>query len=156
MTIKELRIQKKLSQSGCAQYLQIPHRTYCRYESDESKIPPIKYHYIVQRLNEYGFIDEEHGLLTITEIKEICGNVFKNYPVEYCYLFGSYAKGKQNEKSDVDLLVSMPVNGMLFFELLETLREKLKKNIDLLDVSQLENNNLLVHEILKDGVKIYG
>lgn len=32
--------------------------------------------------------------------------------LEYCYLFGSYAKGNQTEKNDVDLLVSMQVDGI--------------------------------------------
>ena len=76
--------------------------------------------------------------------------------MEYCYLFGSYAKGKATEKSDVDLLVAMPVDGMIFFELIEVLREQLKKKIDLLDIAQLENNPALVQEILRDGIKIYG
>ena len=76
--------------------------------------------------------------------------------MDYCYLFGSYAKGKATETSDVDLLVAMPVDGMKFFELIELLREQLKKKIDLLDIAQLDNNSALVQEILKDGIKIYG
>lgn len=131
-------------------------RTYKRYESDESKIQPLKYRYLLQRLSEYGTIDEEHGILTIDKIKNICSEVFKNYMVEYCYIFGSYAKGRAKEKSDIDLLVSMPVDGMKYFELIEILREKLKKKIDLLDIAQLNNNPTLIQEILKDGIKIYG
>ena len=76
--------------------------------------------------------------------------------MKYAYLFGSYAKGKATEKSDVDLLVSMPVNGLAFYELVERLRGSLKKKIDLLDETQLENNTALVKEILQDGIKIYG
>ena len=94
--------------------------------------------------------------MTIDQIRKICGEIFKDYSVEYCYLFGSYAKGKATEKSDVDLLVAMPVDGMKFFELIEVLREQLKKKIDLLDIAQLENNPTLVQEILRDGIKIYG
>lgn len=156
MTLKEMRESKGLSQSKCAEFLKIPLRTYKRYESDESKVDKIKYGYIVDRLREYGIIDEEHGKLTIRQIKDICGNVFRPYPVEYCYLFGSYSRGTETEKSDVDLLVSMPVDGLKYFEIIELLREKLKKRVDLLDVAQLNNNPALVREILKDGVKIYG
>lgn len=87
---------------------------------------------------------------------KISGEIFKDYSVEYCYLFGSYAKGKATEKSDVDLLVAMPVDGMKFYELIEMLREQLKKKIDLLNIEQLDNNPMLVQEILKDGIKIYG
>ena len=80
----------------------------------------------------------------------------KHYPVEFCYLFGSYAKGKATEKSDVDLLVHTSLFGIDFFGLVESLREKLKKRVDVLDQKQLENNLALTSEILKDGIKIYG
>ena len=50
----------------------------------------------------------------------------------------------------------MPLDGMRFFELAETLRQKLHKKVDLVDVSQLEGNLTLTKEILKDGVRIYG
>lgn len=145
-----------MTQIQCADYLQIPVRTYKRYESNESKINSFKYKYIIDRLNEYGLIDEEHGKLTIDDIKKICTDVFKNYSVDYCYLFGSYAKGKETEQSDVDLLVSVPLDGLKFYELVEVLRENLRKKVDLLDVSQLNKNPALLQEVLKDGVKIYG
>lgn len=156
MTLKQLRKEKGITQSECAKLLQVSLRTYKRYESDESKISPLKYQFLLQRLNEYGLVDEEHGILTIERIREICSEVFKDYSVAYCYLFGSYAKGKATDKSDIDLLVAVPIDGMKFFELIERLREKLKKKIDLLDISQLDNNPMLVQEILKDGIKIYG
>ena len=155
-TLKEMRTEKGLTQVKCAEYLQIPVRTYKRYEANESNINHIKYNYIVNRLNEYGRIDEEHGKLTIEQIRTVCGEVFEDYPVEYSYLFGSYAKGKETEKSDVDLVVAGTVNGLQFYGLLETLREKLKKKVDLLDGAQLHNDPALLQEILKDGIKIYG
>ncbi len=156
MTIRQLRKNAGKTQQQCAELLQIPLRTYKRYESDESKVDPIKYRYIIDRLNEIGKIDEEHGKLTVEQIRKICGELFKLYSVEYCYLFGSYAKGTETEKSDVDLLISMPVDGLKFYELLELLRENLKKKVDMLDAAQLNNNPALVREILRDGIKIYG
>ncbi len=156
MTIRQTRQEKGLTQKKCAEYLGIPLRTYKRYEANEASVNPIKYQLIVEKLAEFGSIDEEHGLLTVEQIRIICSDVFGKYPVEYCYLFGSYSKGKETEGSDVDLLISMPVNGLVFYELVEVLREKLKKKVDLLDVTQLANNPVLVQEILKYGVKIYG
>ena len=76
--------------------------------------------------------------------------------MEYAYLFGSYSKGKATDKSDVDILVSVKADGLKYYELIETLRESLKKKVDLLDIEQLNNNPTLVREILKDGIKIYG
>ena len=156
MGLKQMRKEKGLTQEKCAAYLQIPLRSYKRYEADEQKVDPIKYRYMIDRLNQYGFIDETHGTLTLEQIKSICEEVCPGYSVEYCYLFGSYAKGKATETSDVDLLVSMPVDGLRYYELLELLREKIKKKVDLLDTAQLAHNPALVQEILKDGIKIYG
>ena len=156
MTLKELRIEKGLTQAACAKAVGIPMRTYVRYESDEGRKDTIKYRYIFETLQKYGVIDEDHGLLTVEKIKEICTPLFERYNVRYAYLFGSYAKGKATEKSDVDLLISMPLNGLRFYEFVEVLRESLKKKVDLLDDTQLENNTVLVKEILQDGIKIYG
>ena len=156
MTLKEIRKSKKLTQSECAEYLKIPLRTYQNYENDEKKKESMKYLYMLQKLEQYGFIDESHGLLSLDEIKKICEDVFADYQVKYCYLFGSYAKGKATEKSDVDLLVSTDESGMRFFELVEALREKLRKKVDVLNSKQLNENDKLIDEILKDGVKIYG
>ena len=156
MTLKELRISKGLTQAACAKVVGVPVRTYVRYEADEGRRDTIKYRYIFDALQKYGVIDEEHGLLTAEKIRQICTPLFEKYGVKYAYLFGSYAKGKATERSDVDLLISMPLNGLRFYELVEMLRESLKKKVDLLDESQLENNTALVREILQDGIKIYG
>ena len=45
---------------------------------------------------------------------------------------------------------------MKFYELVEDLREALKKEVDLLNLEQLKDNLELVNEILKDGIKVYG
>lgn len=156
MMLRELRKQHKLTQVECAKYLGVPVRTYQNYETDEAKRTSMKYMYMVQKLEQYGFVDETHGILSIQRIKEVCAEIFSDIDVEYCYLFGSYAKGKATESSDVDLLVATSISGMKFYDLVETLRESLAKKVDVLNREQLTNNPELVNEILKDGVKIYG
>ena len=156
MTLKELRKEKGLTQAACAKVVGVPVRTYVRYETDEGRAGTLKYRYMLETLQKYGVIDEEHGLLTVDKIKSVCAPLFEQYGVKYAYLFGSYAKGKATERSDVDLLISMPLNGLRFYELVEVLRESLKKKVDLLDETQLENNSVLVKEILRYGIKIYG
>ena len=64
MTLKELRIEKGLSQAACAEVVGVPLRTYVRYESDEGRRDTIKYRYIFEMLQKYGIVDEDHGLLT--------------------------------------------------------------------------------------------
>lgn len=156
MQLKELRKSKNLTQAECATYLNIPLRTYKTYENDETKRNTVKYAYMLEKLNEFGVIDEERGILTIDRIKDECRKILPGYEVKYCFLFGSYAKGKANEKSDVDLLVSTTVTGLRFYGLAEELREVLHKKVDVLNQDQLVGNKQLIDEILKDGIKIYG
>ena len=154
-TLKELRISKKLTQKEASSLLGVSLRSYKDYENDISKATTPKYRFMIQELEKHITLDEEHGLLTIKEIENACRKVFDEYEVKYCILFGSYAKGKANEKSDVDLLISTGTTGLRFYGLAERLRNELKKQVDLLDSRQLLNNLALIDEILEDGVKIY-
>lgn len=96
------------------------------------------------------------GILDVDNIAEKCSEVLEGYEVNFCYLFGSYAKGKATPASDVDLLISANVKGLKFYGLVEEIRIALHKNVDVLDLNQLKNNIGLTEEILKDGLKIYG
>jgi len=156
MTLKELRVSKKLTQKDASDLVKMPLRTYQDYENDMTKENSIKYNYLLTKITEYGFIDEEHGILSMNTIVKTCDEIFRNYNVEYCYLFGSYAKNKANEKSDIDLLISSTISGLDFYGLVENLRQSLKKRIDLITINQVEENVDLLNNILKDGIKIYG
>ena len=154
--LKELRASKKLTQEEASALLGVSLRSYKSYENDESKRTTIKYRYMLETLSQYTPIDEEHGILTLDDIRNACNTVFSEYSVKYCVLFGSYAKGKATGASDVDLLISSDVTGLRFFGIAERLREKLHKKVDLLDLRQLKNNEELLDEILKDGIRVYG
>ena len=154
--LKEIRIEKGFTQSQAAKLVGVSLRSYKSYENNESQIGTIKYNYMLEQLTKINLIDEEHGILTQESIIKKCSVVFQKYNVEYCYLFGSYAKGKAKPDSDVDLLISSDVKGLQFFALVEDLRNTLHKRVDALDIRQLNNNPNLINEILKDGIKIYG
>ena len=156
MTLRELRKNKGITQQTAANFVGMPLRTYSNYENDPRKQTSIKYKYIVEKLHTYGNIDEENGLLILEDIKSTCVRILSKYPVEYCYLFGSYAKGTATPSSDVDLLVNTTVSGLKFYGLVEELRNALKKKVDVLDQRQIVNNFELTNEILKDGIKMYG
>lgn len=155
-TLKELRISKNLTQKEVATLASISLRSYKSYENDKSKIDTIKYKYLIELLLKYNFIDEEHGLLTISQILEKTKSIFDEYNVSFVYLFGSYAKGNAKENSDVDLLISSEIKGLKFYGFVEKVKNVLRKKVDILDVGQLSNNEELIHDILKDGIKIYG
>ncbi len=156
LSLKELRTKGKLTQTEAAQILHVSLRSYKSYENDASKRDTLKYSYLIEKLSLAIEINETKGILSLDDIRNTCNDIFKKYGLSYCYLFGSYAKGAPREDSDVDLLVSDEVTGLKFYELVENLREELKKNVDVLNMSQLINNRELLNEILQDGIKIYG
>ena len=154
--LKKLRLQKKLTQQETAKRIGISLRSYIMYENDQERENTPKYRFLIQELAKLNLVDESHGILAIDDIKNICAEVFTAYPVDFCYLFGSYAKGKAKEESDVDLLVAADITGLRFYGMAELLREGLHKKVDLLDIKQLVNNEELIREVLKGGIKIYG
>ena len=154
--LKELRIEKKMTQQEVADLVGISLRSYKSYENDEEKQDTIKYKYIVEQLSKINYIDEETGILELEDIVRKCNEVFDKYEVSFCYLFGSYAKGKATQTSDVDLLISTNVKGLKFYGLVEEIRTALHKKVDVLDMNQLKENIELTEEIFKDGIKIYG
>lgn len=154
--LKELRIEKKMTQQEVADLVGISLRSYKSYENDEEKRDTIKYKYIVEQLSKINYIDEETGILELEDIVRKCNEVFERYEVSFCYLFGSYAKGKATQTSDVDLLISANVKGLKFYGLVEEMRTALHKKVDVLDMNQLKENIELTEEIFKDGIKIYG
>ena len=154
--IKEIRIEKKLTQKQVADIVGISLRSYKSYENDKEKEGTLKYNYILDKLRSINPVDEEHGILEMDFIISKCKQILDEYPVHYCILFGSYSKGKAGESSDVDLLISSDVKGLKFYGMVEKLRNALHKKVDVLNVEQLKDNLELTNEILKDGIRIYG
>ena len=158
MSLKETRERYGITQSDAALAVQMPLRTYRRYESDETYGDFHKRQAILSLLNERYEINEAKGLLTIEQIKSIVNELFvESYPnqIDFCFLFGSYAKGVAKESSDIDLYISSSLTGLDFVGLIEILRQRLHKRIDVIRPSELVNNVDLMNEIIREGVKLY-
>ena len=154
--LKKVRLEKKITQKAAAERIGVSLRSYITYENDTSKENTAKYRFLLHEVSEMDSVDEEHGILTLEDIELAVVNVLSDYPVEFCYLFGSYAKGKATETSDIDLLIDSSISGLQFYGLAERLRETLHKRVDLLDIKQVVANEELLKEILKEGIRIYG
>lgn len=152
MELKDLRLRCGITQPVAAKLVGIPFRTYCRYEADEAYKDSFKYAQIVKILENYL----RDKVLSLDEIRAAVSSSCSNYPVNACYLFGSYAKGKATKDSDVDLMLVSTVEGIEYYELLGLLEEKLGKKVDLIRLETAIQNVKLMNEILKDGVKVYG
>ena len=65
---------------------------------------------------------------------------FSKQPVLRAYLFGSYSRGKENNESDIDLLVeldySQPI-GLEFIQMKLDLQKLLSKKVDLVSARGL-------------------
>lgn len=84
------------------------------------------------------------------------GPVLRKYGVKKALLFGSFAKGEETEKSDVDLCVDSGLRGLKFVGLIEEIRQALSgKMVDVLDVSHFEEGSVIAKEIARTGVVIY-
>lgn len=146
-----------ISQTEAAKLLNISRRSYQTYEQiKDDKYGNYKYHYFVSTLKKETLLDEDHGVLSIDQIKKITKPIFDKDKSRVVYLFGSYARGEAKPTSDVDLLIDTDTDGLDFYELVEILRESLGKRIDLLDIRQVQSNKELLVNVLKDGIKIYG
>ena len=85
----------------------------------------------------------------LEKIKEKIQPVAKKYNLVYVWVFGSYAKKKQREDSDVDIIVRTEdvAHGFKIVEVKFALEEALQKQVDIITTgsikgSLLENENL--------------
>lgn len=109
MNLLETRLEYGLSQKEAAKILDIPVRSLRRYENDENYGNKIKRQALIDGLHSKCEVTETRGVLPIAKIKSELTELFdKEYKdqIEFCILFGSYAKGCPKEDSDVDLYIS--------------------------------------------------
>ena len=69
--LKEIRTSKGLTQQQASDILGVSVRSYKMYETDEERAKTNKYKYMVEQLEKYIELDEEHGILSLDEIKNI-------------------------------------------------------------------------------------
>ena len=92
--------------------------------------------------------------LTIDEIKVKAIPILRAAGIKKSSIFGSYVRGEQHEKSDIDFLVEYPEHTTLFdiVELKENLEETLKKSVDLVGYNVIKSR--LKQHILSEQIQI--
>ncbi len=104
-------------------------------------------------------------IYTIEELRQKITPIAKKYEIPAVYVFGSYARGRADNNSDIDLLIKREgskIRGLLLGGLYEDLQETLGKNLDILTVESLEQHNIPLENpaffetLIKERVKIYG
>ena len=79
--------------------------------------------------------------MSIKEIKNKIKPILKRHDVKRAAVFGSYAKGQENKKSDVDILIEYTNDDKTlldFVGLKLELEEKLRKKVDLVEYSAIK------------------
>ena len=96
-------------------------------------------------------------IYSINDIKMILKEIFLNTDVEKVILFGSYAKNKPTKNSDIDLLIDSngKIRGLKFFAIIDIIREKFDKDVDVIDSSEIDKNSRIEREIMNTGVVVY-
>lgn len=94
-------------------------------------------------------------MLSIDEIKSRIHPIFEQKPISKASLFGSYARGENTPKSDVDILVELNgrLNMLEFIRIKHELEDVLGVSVDLGEFEQLRSR--LRSKILSDSILIY-
>ena len=82
---------------------------------------------------------------------------FQEKPVKRVYLFGSYSRGEEDEKSDIDLLVtyddSNNISLLTICRMINELSDKLGHPVDMVEEGRLKP--FAVSSVEKDKILIY-
>ena len=117
MDLKELRKTKRLTQVDAASIAGVSVESYKNHELGRSRGDSPLGRMIFDKLSAYEPYGFEKGILPLDLIKQTLSDVLGSKPVDFAYLFGSYAKGEADAKSDVDIMVSGAITGLEFFSL---------------------------------------
>lgn len=88
----------------------------------------------------------------IENLKKKIVPILKKEGVKKAGIFGSYARGEQKKRSDIDILVEFEGSLLDLVRLERILKEKLKKEVDLLSYRGI--NHRLKEIILNEEIRI--
>lgn len=96
-------------------------------------------------------------IYSIDDIKRILNEILHNTDVEKAILFGSYAKNTPTKNSDIDILIDSngKIKGLKFFAMIDIIKEKFDKDVDVIEKSEINKNSKIEKEIEKTGVVVY-
>ena len=154
--LKKKRKEIDITQHQAANACGVSLRTYQTYE--ETSNLNDTYNFLLNKLKEMGILDGSNYILSVNYIKKVCRDVIssKYTEIECLFLYGSYARGDANGKSDVNLLLllSKPL-GKRKTTLENKLNKLLKKKVTLKTFDELLENRKETKNVFKDGIRIY-
>ena len=96
-------------------------------------------------------------IYSIEDIKSMIKEVLYGTDVEKAVLFGSYEKNEPTASSDIDILIDSngKIKGLKFFAIIDMIREKFDKDVDIIEKSEINRDSKIEKEIEQTGVVIY-
>ena len=96
-------------------------------------------------------------IYSINDIKKLLSEVLVDTDVEKAILFGSYAKKTPTKTSDIDILIDSngKIKGLKFFAIIDMIKEKFDKDVDVIEKSEVNKNSKIEKEIKETGVVVY-
>lgn len=96
-------------------------------------------------------------IYTLEDIKKMLREILIHTDVEKAILFGSYAKDKPTEHSDIDILIDSngKIRGLKYFAIIDMIRQKFDKDVDVIEKTEIDKNSKIEKEIERTGIVIY-
>jgi len=96
-------------------------------------------------------------IYTIEELRERLAPIFSPAPVYKAILFGSYAKGVADGNSDVDIVIDSrgELININFFGVIAGAEDAIGKDIDMLELSQIQSDSPILSQIKSEGIILY-
>ena len=94
--------------------------------------------------------------MSFDEIVYIVKPIASKYKIQAIYLFGSYAREEQTDESDLDFLVYGGDDFKLtrILSLAEELRKALKKDVDVFEIREVNQESDFYKTIMKEKVLV--
>ena len=106
---------------------------------------------------------------TIEEIKKLVHNTLKQYGIEKAYIFGSYARGEADKKSDIDIMIkkgnlkTLLQLSALAYEIEQILQKQIDIVVEETYTEDIEYDsetiklakNIFYNEVKKERLNIY-
>lgn len=96
-------------------------------------------------------------IYTLEDIKKMLNEVLMYTEVEKAILFGSYAKNKPTEQSDIDIIIDSngKIKGLKYFAIIDMIKEKFNKDVDVIEKTEIDKNSKIEREIERTGIVVY-
>ena len=96
-------------------------------------------------------------IYTLEDIKKMLNEVLMYTEVEKAILFGSYAKNKPTEQSDIDIIIDSngKIKGLKYFAIIDMIKEKFNKDVDVIEKTEIDKNSKIEKEIESTGIVVY-